>query len=89
MEKGQKTSINQTMASISKYGFMLEVSVWRDLVFFCLAPRNVKAQAYYSRINHAMRHPEDLDVLEAHFMPKFGGTLGNPDFALEEAVSLI
>jgi hypothetical protein len=30
-----------------------------------LSPRNVKAQAYYSRINHAMRHPEDLDVLEA------------------------
>lgn len=27
-------------------------------------PENVKAQAYYSRINHAMRHPEDLDVLE-------------------------
>ena len=27
--------------------------------------RNVKAQAYYSRINHAMRHPENLDVLEA------------------------
>ena len=37
-------------------------------VFFppgLLSPRNVKAQAYYSRINHAMRHPEDLDVLEA------------------------
>ena len=37
-------------------------------VFFSpglLSPRNVKAQAYYSRINHAMRHPEDLDVLEA------------------------
>ncbi|CAK9001556.1 DEAD-box ATP-dependent RNA helicase 25 [Durusdinium trenchii] len=41
-------------------------------------PRNVKAQAYYSRINHAMRHPEDLDVLEVFRDAfRFAGSIGH------------
>ncbi|CAK9074362.1 unnamed protein product [Durusdinium trenchii] len=43
-------------------------------------PRNVKAQAYYSRINHAMRHPEDLDVLEVFRDAfRFAGSIGALD----------
>eukprot|EP00435_Cladocopium_sp_Y103_P027782 s1661_g6.t2 len=43
----------------------LDTAESSDMCFEELAmPENVKAQAYYSRINHAMRHPEDLDVLE-------------------------
>eukprot|EP00913_Durusdinium_trenchii_P034652 g32416.t1 len=43
-------------------------------------PLNVKAQAYYSRINHAMRHPEDLDVLEVFRDAfRFAGSIGALD----------